>query len=100
MTKGERIHLKLMVVKAYNNFRSCKTTMTPPPTLAKNLNKSEQHGESSQQPTMQDHCKTIQETLTWNMTIAKRKRNVFNTSTSYFHKYSFYYSKDYLMSQP
>jgi hypothetical protein len=28
MTKGERIHLKLVVVKAYNNFRSCKTTTT------------------------------------------------------------------------
>jgi hypothetical protein len=99
MTKGERIHLKLVVVKTYNNFKNCKTTMTPPSTLAKNLNKREQHGESLQQPTMQDHCKTIQKTLEWNMTIAKRKRkrNVFNTSTSYFYKYSFHYSKDYLM---
>jgi hypothetical protein len=41
----------------------------PPPTLAKYLNKREQHGESSQQPTMQDHCKTIEETLKWNMKI-------------------------------
>jgi hypothetical protein len=76
MIKGERIHLKLVVVKPYNNFRSCKITMTPPPTLAKNLNKREQHGESSQQPTIQDHCKTIQKTLEWNMTIAKRKRKL------------------------
>ncbi len=77
MTKGERIHLKLVVAKAYNNFKSCKTTMTPPLTLAKNLNKREQHGESSQQPTMQDHYKTIQETLEWNMTIWKRTLNVY-----------------------
>jgi hypothetical protein len=56
-------HVKQVANEACSNAKSCKVTMSSPPTLAKNVNEKKQHRGSHIILDMQGHnkknCKTI-----------------------------------------
>ncbi len=63
--------MKQVANEACNNAKSCKVTISSPPTLAKNINEKKQHRESHIILDMQGHNKRICKTITNN---GNRKR--------------------------